>query len=277
MENIWFRYYDRHLSPFYDVNFRSDHAVPHPELCKNFNNSSQYSIVIPGWREHCSTSYVRKAIKNLHKFRGGCVICMDYTNYSFTQNYKCLYNAFKEIRYSLYLFYLMLEKGGVQFKDLYVFGHSFGSQIALQASTMIGNKRIGAIDACDPAGIFFDGSGLMRKILLDINPRDVRSAAKTVDCWHTSGIYGTKYRLSCDRNWLLGICGLRQPASITTNITSHSFCPIYYNLSFKYTFPVVKQQNLLCSMTNPAKYWPDGFKLGYLETRKRLVHGQINV
>lgn len=123
--------------------------------------------------------------------------------------------------------------------------------------------------ACDPAGIFFDGSGLMRKVLLDRNPRDVRSAAKTVDCWHTSGIYGTKYRLSCDRNWLLGRCGLRQPGSRNTNITSHSFCPIYYNLSFKYYFPAVKQPNALCSVSNPAKYWPDGFKLGYLETRKR--------
>lgn len=123
--------------------------------------------------------------------------------------------------------------------------------------------------ACDPAGVLFDGSGLMRKILLDRNPRDVRSAAKTVDCWHTSGVYGTKYRLSCDRNWILGRCGLRQPGSRNSNITSHSFCPIYYNLSFKYYFPAVKQPNALCSVTNPAKYWPDGFKLGYLETRKR--------
>lgn len=71
---------------------------------------------------------------------------MDYTSYSFTDNYKCLFNAFKEIRFSLYQFYVMLEKGGVQFDDLYVFGHSFGSQVALQASLMLGHKRIGAID-----------------------------------------------------------------------------------------------------------------------------------
>lgn len=83
---------------------------------------------------------------DLHEYRGGCVICMDYTSYSLTDNYKCLFNAFKAIRYTLYQFFLLLEKDGVQFERLYVFGHSFGSQVALQASQMLGYKRIGAID-----------------------------------------------------------------------------------------------------------------------------------
>lgn len=71
---------------------------------------------------------------------------MDYTSYSLTDNYKCLFNAFKAIRYTLYKFYLLLEKDGVQLDRLYVFAHSFGSQVALQASQMLGYKRIGAID-----------------------------------------------------------------------------------------------------------------------------------
>lgn len=133
---------------------------------------------------------------------------------------------------------------------------------------MLGYKKIGGIDACDPAGILFDASGLMRKMFRNQNPRDARSAAKNVDCWHTSAGYGTLYRLSCDRNWLLGKCGYTQPAA-RKNVTSHSLCPIFYNLSFKYTFPVVHNPSLLCQVGNPAKYWPDGFKLGYREKRKK--------
>lgn len=83
-----------------------------------------------------------------------------------------------------------------------MFGHSFGSQIALQASRMIGYKQIGGIDACDPAGIFFDSVGIMKSFLMHKKPIDVSSAAKTVDCWHTSVGYGTTNRFSCDREYL---------------------------------------------------------------------------
>lgn len=79
---------------------------------------------------------------------------MDYTSYSFTDNYKCLFTAFKEIRYTLYLFYLLLEKGGVAFDNVYVFGHSFGSQVALQASLMLGRRKIGGIDGMRLGNLF---------------------------------------------------------------------------------------------------------------------------
>lgn len=211
---------------------------------------------------------VALSLTDLHTYRGGCVICMDYSNYSMTDNYKCLFKRFAEIRDAFYLFFLMLEKAGVRYEDIYVFAHSYGSQIALQASLMLGYKKIGGIDACDPAGILFDGSGVIRKVLKNQNPKDVRSAAKTVDCWHTSAGYGTLYRLSCDRNWLLGKCGFTQSAA-HKNVTSHSLCPIFYNLAFKYSFPAVHNSNLLCQAGNPAKFLPDGFKLGYREKRKR--------
>lgn len=79
---------------------------------------------------------------------------MDYTNYSFTDNYKCLFNAFSEIRDVLYLFYLMLERLGTRFDNIYIFGHSYGSQLALQASQMLGYKKISAIDGKSRKEVF---------------------------------------------------------------------------------------------------------------------------
>lgn len=70
----------------------------------------------------------------------------------------------------------------------------------------------------------------------------------------------------------MGSCGYRQPAASQSKYTSHNLCPIYYNLSFKHVFLAVPKSNPYCAVSNPAKYWPDGFKLGYREHRKRYTH-----
>lgn len=225
---------------------------------------------------------------------------MDYIEYSYTDNYRCLFNHFAEIREAFYLFLKLLGKNQVRYEDIYVFGHSFGSQIALQASRMVGYKAIGGIDACDPAGIFFDSVGIFKTYLNFKKPVDVSSAAKTVDCWHTSVGYGTTNRFSCDRkflhssrciflsqshltttkklivfpnvgNWLLGKCGVAQAAA-NRNISSHQLCPIFYNLSFKYAFVASPNPvHPIChvSVTKPARFIPSGLRLGYRERRKR--------
>lgn len=196
---------------------------------------------------------------------------MDYIEFSFTDNYRCLFNRFAEIRETFYLYLKLLAKNQVRYEDIYIFGHSFGSQIALQASRMIGYKQIGGIDACDPAGIFFDSVGIFKTYLNAKKPVDVSSAAKTVDCWHTSVGYGTTNRFSCDRNWLLGKCGVRQPAA-NRNISSHQLCPIFYNLSFKYAFLATQNpSHPIChvSVTKPARFMPPGLRLGYRERRKK--------
>lgn len=107
-------------------------------------------------------------------------------------------------------------------------------------------------------------------------------AAKNVQCIHTSDSAGTKER-NCHQNWLMGNCGKSQPAGndlmgVFCGLTkscknetlfNHNVCPYLYNSAFSHDFVVNNYYN--CPSTRMAKNLPINFKMGYMETRKKLV------
>jgi hypothetical protein len=115
-----------------------------------------------------------------------------------------------------------------------------------------------------------------------INSSDPKQAAKNVQCIHTSNTAGTKER-KCHQNWLMGNCGKSQPAGndglgIFCGLTktcknetlfNHNVCPYLYNSAFTNDFVASNRYN--CQSTRMAKNLPVKFKMGYMETRKKLV------
>lgn len=104
----------------------------------------------------------------------------------------------------------------------------------------------------------------------DYRPQaDHKLAAKNVQCIHTSRDKGTRH-YNCHQNWRIGNCGYSQDAASDPPFGSHGLCPYIYISSFENEFFAVPKP-VECQSKMPAILWPENFKMGYLETRKRLT------
>lgn len=124
-----------------------------------------------------------------------------------------------------------------QFKELgfepsngHLFGFSFGAHVALESAYNFGVKKFGRVDACDPAGPLFTSS----------SPSIVhaKDAAKSVQCIHTSGDFGTTLRFG-QKSINMGVCGQSQKAGTIETNFSHGLCPIFYANAFINIFKLV--------------------------------------
>lgn len=111
--------------------------------------------------------------------------------------------------------------------------------------------------ACDMAGPGFDHRS---------NQPNHRDAAQNVQCIHTSRDKGTRF-YNCHQDWRLGNCGLTQVASNNPPLGSHGLCPYMYVNAFDHEFMAIDKPND-CSSKRMATYWPEHFKMGYMEKRK---------
>jgi hypothetical protein len=89
-----------------------------------------------------------ETVKNLLFYRGGCVIFMDYSNFSTVSDYFNLTPRFDEIAGVL----LRKIKQIKSYDRLFLYGFSFGSRLCFEAGAQLGYPLIDRIDACDPAG-----------------------------------------------------------------------------------------------------------------------------
>lgn len=94
-----------------------------------------------------------------------------------------------------------------------------------------------------------------------------RLAAQNVQCVHTSRDKGT-HHFNCHQNWRLGNCGYTQPAAGDPPLGSHGLCPYIYISAFDHAFLAVPKP-IECVSRSPALSWPPGYRLGYLERRKK--------
>lgn len=81
---------------------------------------------------------------DLQKYRGGCIICMDYGAYS--GNYDFLLVNFKEIAEILTAKLFALKDYDFLSCTAYIFGFSIGSRIVAQAGNDFGPQQIERID-----------------------------------------------------------------------------------------------------------------------------------
>lgn len=151
---------------------------------------------------------------------------------------------------------------GFQPTNTFIFGYSFGGQVALgvgrDASSKIGGK-VDMVHACEPTSLGFP------------NAPDSKLSGTTVQCIHTDSIYFGTMKRDCHQDWNMGNCGLTQ--SIMSNTTSHGQCPLYYNSAFTHDFLAIERPTA-CTVPSQLATYPSGFKMGYMETN-RAVTGQL--
>jgi hypothetical protein len=216
---------------------------------------------VHGWKESCSNrKWVQELLENMHEFRGGCVICMDYFRYS-RLGYGEMIPRFDSIASVLTKKLQSLHQQGMQYENLFMWGFSYGGQLVVEAGKRIGNQSVDRIDTCDMAGMVFDANPLYGNV-------DRRTAAKFVQCIHTSIDIGTTFTNSCHQNWKMGQCGKQQIGAQYTPYRSHELCPVFYNSAFKNDFYAVPKQ--LTCLNEPKEelakpQFPKTFKMGYMQ------------
>lgn len=189
-----------------------------------------------------------ETINNLMYHRGGCVIFMDYSNYSVVADYFVLTPRFFHLAGVL----LRKIKQIGNYGKIFMFGFSFGSRLCFEVGARLGSQRIDRIDACDPAGPGFDN---MKRAV------DPKLAAKHVSCINTSIDKGTSI-YNCHQNFRMGKCGSSQPASGPRPLASHGLCPYFYNSAFDNEFTPSKDSK--CKSKRTPSEMPDGLRMGYL-------------
>lgn len=109
-------------------------------------NKEKVAIVVHGWREGCDAEWVKLLVRNLQDFRGGNIICMDYSYFSVDESYFMLVRHFDPITEVLKAKLLDLEHAGYNPENMFLFGFSFGGQLVVEAGKRFGPKRIKEID-----------------------------------------------------------------------------------------------------------------------------------
>jgi hypothetical protein len=102
-----------------DENFAKDVCEP----------NEKYAIVTHGWKESCNTEWIVKLIANLEIFRGGCIICMDYSRFATIRQYGGLVKGFPYVVRRLREKLLLLQTEGFSPDNGYFFGFDFGAQV----------------------------------------------------------------------------------------------------------------------------------------------------
>ncbi|CAG9808811.1 unnamed protein product [Chironomus riparius] len=227
------------------------------------NSSEKVAVVVHGWGESMETNWVNDLIKNLREYRGGCIIFMDYSNHSIDRDYFNLVRKFGPISSVLIRKLDQLNNQGFDDKNMFMYGFSFGAQLSIYAGMSFGKNRIAEMDLCDPAGPGF-------VLAFELRPT---FAAKNVQCIHTSSAKGTMKR-NCHQDWLMGKCGRSQDAAGIFPRGSHGLCPKFYNSAFTNNFYATENM-YRCPSRRVAVNVPKNFKMGYMETRKNKVFGDL--
>ncbi|CRL00465.1 CLUMA_CG013727, isoform A [Clunio marinus] len=240
------------------------------------DKAGKFAFVAHGWRSS-NSPWITKLIEKLLVYRGGCVIAIDWGFYADNPNYLMIINRdWQKVSDVLTERLKSLEREGVSPDNIFMYGHSLGARLVIDAGLKFGPNKIFQIDVCDSAGpgfLFYD--------LLN----EPKNAAQNVQCILTSMDGGTTFK-NCHQNWLMGICGLVQPASpnylcLLTSICtavdekiSHNLCNDFYISAFENNF--VANNRYECPSAMNIEELPENFKMGYMETRRSsAIQGNI--
>ncbi|KAH8390395.1 uncharacterized protein LOC110191503 [Drosophila serrata] len=230
------------------------------------STSDKFAIVLHGWIQSCSDEWAISLIERLSYYRGGCVICIDYSVVA-SSSYMRLYTNFDTLTGAIASIILTLIKQGFDPKRGYMFGFSFGGQLASAVGRSLWPHHvIQSIDTCDMAGPGFDPIAV-----------DHSKAGRHVQCFHSSRDKGT-FVYSCHRNIMLGSCGLKQPSVASQlHLGSHGLCVDIYINTFDYPFYALNATPSECWSLQKAAKIPDGYTVGYEENYDSQITGQIFV
>lgn len=111
------------------------------------DTNEKLAIFTHGWRENISSSWVPDMVGNLSEVRSGCIIFLDYSFYGDDPLYFQLVNKdFENISKVLTAKLNQFEAEGFDPKDLWMFGHSAGARLVIDAAANFGYQKVEQID-----------------------------------------------------------------------------------------------------------------------------------
>jgi hypothetical protein len=93
---------------------------------KGCSKEENWAIIVHGWLEGIDVFWMNDTIGNLTKYRGGCLMVMDYSTYS-KRDYFTLLFRFFPIKDVLVKKLNQFRNEGFDFDKGYLFGFSFGA------------------------------------------------------------------------------------------------------------------------------------------------------
>jgi pimeloyl-ACP methyl ester carboxylesterase len=106
----------------------------------------KFALITHGWNSDPSIWMARLSQKLL-KYRGGCIILMDWTKYASNLNYpSVVMNDYKKVSGAVTRRLISLQADGVSPNNIFMYGHSLGARIVVDAAITFGPGQIGEID-----------------------------------------------------------------------------------------------------------------------------------
>lgn len=112
--------------------------------------TGRYALIVHGWRESCLTEWVTELFSKLKEYRGGCIMCLDYSAIDNGERYRVLINNFDLVHQSLTKVLEQMEESGFNHTNGFIFGFSFGARVVIEGAGRFGYQRIGKIDGETP-------------------------------------------------------------------------------------------------------------------------------
>lgn len=120
---------------------------------KNTNLTSQgcdkngkFAFVTHGITGAKGICWIPELIRKLLQYRGGCVIYLNWKKYSDPLMLPFIYYKWEKVSDVLAKKLFQLESEGVSPDNMYLYGHSFGARISIQAGLTFGKNKIAQID-----------------------------------------------------------------------------------------------------------------------------------
>lgn len=104
------------------------------------------SIIVHGWNAGTNFTWVDKLATKLVEVRGGCAILFKYQACVNDKDYLVTLTLWHAMSNKLTTFLRRLEDEGYSPEDIFMYGFSIGSRIAIDAAINFGEQKIGYVD-----------------------------------------------------------------------------------------------------------------------------------
>lgn len=117
-----------------------------PLIPQGCNATGNFAFISHGYQGSNST-WIAQLVEKLLKYRGGCVISINWGRFSDIADYsKIVRDYFYKASAVVVKKLRQLESEGVSPDNIYMYGHSLGARMVIEAGLRFGERRIGLID-----------------------------------------------------------------------------------------------------------------------------------
>lgn len=115
-----------------------------PTIC---DVTGKFAFVVHGWQDS-NNDWSERLIEKLLKYRGGCVVYVNWGKYSDDFSYDLITSGYwPKVSNELTNRLLQLESEGVSPDEIFLYGHSLGGRMVIDAGLKFGEGKIGQIDS----------------------------------------------------------------------------------------------------------------------------------